>query len=87
MIDFIQELHKWTANIMIILFIYSSIMWFWLAKDKEKIKNMSFRIFIKIEMIVSGLLFILGIVVLISNPAWFNKSLIYFKIILGFAAL
>ena len=48
---------------------------------------MSFRILIKLEMIISGLLFILGIVVLISNPAWFNENLIYLKIILGFAAI
>ena len=42
MSEIIQVLHKWTANIMIILFIYSSIMWFWLANDKDKIKNVSF---------------------------------------------
>ena len=87
MLDFIQEFHKWTANIMIILFIYSSIMWFWLSKDKQKIKNASFRILIKLEMILSGLLLVLGIIVLITNPDWFSKNLIYFKIILGFAAI
>ena len=87
MSEIIQVLHKWTANIMIILFIYSSIMWFWLSNDKDKIKNASFQILITLEMIVSGLLFILGICVIISNPDWFTAKGIYIKIILGIIAI
>ena len=83
----IQELHRWTANIMIIIFLYSSIMWFWLAKDKQKIGNASFRFLITLEMAISGLLLILGIGVIISNPSWFAKSGVYGKIALGLLAI
>ena len=87
MTEIIQVLHKWTANIMIILFIYSSIMWFWLANDKDKIKNASFRILITLEMITSGFLLILGVCVIISNPDWFTVKGIYIKMILGLMAI
>jgi len=85
--EIIQELHKWAANIMIIIFLYSSIMWFWLSKDKKRIGNASFRFFITLEMIVSGLLLILGIGVLISNPSWFAIKEVYIKIIIGFITI
>ena len=32
-------------------------------------------------------MFVFGIIILISNPEWFNKRLIYFKIILGVIAI
>ena len=35
MTEIIQTSHKWTANIMIIIFLYSSIMWFWFSDDKK----------------------------------------------------
>jgi len=85
--EIIQWLHYWAANIMVIIFLYSSIMWFWLSKDKKRIGNASFRLLITLEMAVSGLLFILGIGVIISNPSWFTKSLVYGKITLGVLAI
>ena len=87
MTEIIQTSHKWTANIMIIIFLYSSIMWFWFSDDKKRIGNASFRIFITLEMLVSGLLLILGLCVLMSNPSWFERSGVYIKIILGFLAV
>ena len=83
MSEITQVLHKWTANIMIILFIYSSIMWFWLSNDKDKIKNASFRVLITLEILTSGFLLILGVCVIISNPDWFTVKGIYIKMILG----
>lgn len=85
--EIIQELHKWAANIMIIIFLYSSIMWFWLSKDKKRIGNASFHFFITLEMIVSGILLILGIGVFVSNPSWFAIKGVYIKIIIGLIAI
>ena len=85
--EIIQELHKWAANIMIIIFLYSSIMWFWFSKDKQKIGNASFRVLITLEMAMSGLLLILGISVLISNPSWFAVKGLYIKVFLGLIAI
>ena len=85
--EIVQELHKWTANIMLIIFLYSSILWFWFSEDKQKINNASFRLLITFEMIVSGLLLILGIGVIISNPSWLTESGVYGKITLGLLAI
>ena len=87
MTEIIQVLHKWTANIMIILFIYSSIMWFWFSDNEKQLDNASFRFFLKLEMIVSGLLLILGVVVLISDASAFSKGWIHLKIMLGIIAV
>tara|TARA_Y100001970_G_scaffold269237_1_gene361430 strand:+ start:694 stop:1155 length:462 start_codon:yes stop_codon:yes gene_type:complete len=81
--EFILEAHYWIACGMLIIFTYSSIMWFWLSEDKQKIGNASFRLLITLEMIVSGLLLILGLGVIISNPSWFSVSGVYIKIFLG----
>jgi len=81
--DIIQETHKWTANILLIIFIYSSMMWYWIANDSNKIDNISFRAFIFLEKLVSGVMFLLGIGVLASNPEWLNKDGVLIKMMLG----
>ena len=77
--DIIQETHKWTANILLIIFIYSSMMWYWIANDSNKIDNISFRAFIFLEKLVSGVMFLLGIGVLVSNPEWLTKDGVLIK--------
>ena len=81
--DIIQETHKWTANILLIIFIYSSMMWYWIANDSNKIDNISFRVFIFLEKFVSGVMFVLGIGVLVSNPEWLTKNGVLIKMMLG----
>ena len=81
--DIIQETHKWTANILLIIFIYSSMMWYWIANDSNKIDNISFRAFIFLEKLVSGVMFLLGIGVLASNPEWLTKDGVLIKMMLG----
>ncbi len=81
--EIIQELHKWAANIMIIIFLYSSMMWFWFSADRQKIGNSSFRFFISLEMGISGILLLLGISLIITNPNWLGVKGVYIKIFLG----
>lgn len=81
--DLIQDIHKWTANILIIIFIYSSMMWYWIGSQVEKINNVSFQALISLEKLISSLMFILGVGVLISNPEWLSKKGVLLKIMLG----
>lgn len=81
--DLIQDIHKWTANILIIIFIYSSMMWYWIGSQVEKINNVSFQALISLEKLISSLMFILGLGVLISNPEWLLKKGVLLKIMLG----
>jgi len=81
--DLIQDIHKWTANILIIIFIYSSMMWYWIGSQVEKINNVSFQALISLEKLISSLMFILGLGVLISNPEWLSKKGVLLKIMLG----
>ena len=81
--DLIQDIHKWMANILIIIFIYSSMMWYWIGSQVEKINNVSFQALISLEKLISSLMFILGVGVLISNPEWLSKKGVLLKIMLG----
>lgn len=58
-------------------------MWYWIATDADKIDNISFRVFIFLEKLVSGAMFVLGIAVLVSNPEWLEKSGVLIKMMLG----
>ena len=82
--DLIQDIHKWTANILIIIFIYSSMMWYWIGSQVEKINNVSFQALISLEKLISSLMFILGVGVLISNPEWLSKKGVLFVIIFNY---
>ena len=81
--DLIQDIHKWTANILIIIFIYSSMMWYWIGSQVEKINNVSFQALISLEKLISSIMLILGVGVLISNPEWLSKKGVLLKIMLG----
>ena len=85
--EIIQELHKWAANIMIIIFLYSSMMWFWFSTDQQKIGNSAFRFFITLEIAVSGILLLLGISLIITHPNWLGVNGVYAKIFLGLATI
>ena len=83
----LQIIHGYLAIGLLLIVLYSSIMWFWLSDDKEKLNNVSFRVFLKLEMIVSGILLILGIIVLISDSSVFSKGWVHMKIMLGVIAV
>tara|TARA_Y100001960_G_C14495085_1_gene738678 strand:- start:350 stop:814 length:465 start_codon:yes stop_codon:yes gene_type:complete len=83
----LQIIHGYFAIALLLTVMYSSIMWFWFSDNETQINNASFRFFLKLEMIVSGLLLILGIIVLVSDPAVFSKGWLHLKIMLGIIAV
>ena len=83
----LQIIHGYIAIALLLIVLYSSIMWFWFSDNRDKIDNASFRIFLKLEMIVSGILLILGIIVLISDSSVFAKGWIHMKIMIGVIAI
>jgi len=83
----IQIIHGYFAIALLLIILYSSIMWFWFSENEKQLDNASFRFFLKLEMMVSGLLLILGIIVLISDPSVFSKGWVHLKIMLGIIAV
>jgi len=83
----LQIIHGYFAVALLLIILYSSIMWFWFSENEKQLDNASFRFFLKLEMIVSGLLLILGIVALISDPSVFSKGWVHLKIMLGIIAV
>ncbi len=83
----IQIIHGYFAIALLLIILYSSIMWFWFSDSEKQLDNASFRFFLKLEMMVSGLLLILGIVVLISDASAFSKGWVHLKIMLGVIAV
>ena len=83
----IQSMHQYTATMLIIIFMYSTIMWFLFSDDVKKIQNNFLQFMLRLEMILSSLILILGIGVLIMEPAWFDQNLIILKIILSIVAV
>ena len=83
----IQIIHGYFAIALLLIILYSSIMWFWFSENEKQLDNASFRFFLKLEMMVSGLLLILGIVVLISDASAFSKGWVHLKIMLGIIAV
>ena len=83
----LQIIHGYFAIALLLIILYSSIMWFWFSDNEKQLDNASFRFFLKLEMIVSGLLLILGVVVLISDASAFSKGWIHLKIMLGIIAV
>ena len=83
----LQIIHGYFAIALLLIFMYSSIMWFWFSDNETQINNASFRFFLKLEMMVSGLLLILGIIVLISDASAFSKGWVHVKIMLGIFAV
>ena len=83
----IQLIHQYSATMLIIIFMYSSIMWFLFSDDIQKIQNNFFQFMLRLEMILSSIVFILGIGVLVIEPAWFNQKFIILKIVLGIIAV
>ena len=83
----IQLAHQYTATMLIIIFMYSTIMWFVFSDDVKKIQNNFLQFMLRLEMILSSLILVLGIGVLIMEPSWFDHNLIILKIILGVAAV
>ena len=79
----IQLIHQYCATILIIIFMYSSIIWFLFSDDVEKIQNNFLQLMLRLEMIISFAILILGGAILITEPSWFDEPLIFFKIILG----
>ena len=83
----IQTIHKWAANIMIIIFMHSTIIWFLFSGDREKIKNNFFILLLRLELIGSSALLLAGIIVLIQQPAWLDGKQVIVKIVLGLMAI
>ena len=79
----IQVIHKWAANIMLIIFMHTTIIWFLFSDDNEKIKNNFFHLLLRLEFLTSiGLLFA-GIILLILEPAWLDGNDVIVKMVLG----
>lgn len=83
----IQSMHQYTATMLIIIFMYSTIMWFLFSDDVKKIQNNFLQFMLRLEMILSTLILVLGVGVLVMEPSWFDKELIMLKIILGIVAV
>ena len=54
----IQEIHQYTATMLIIIFMYSTIMWFLFSDDVKKIQNNFLQVMLRLEMILSSLILI-----------------------------
>ena len=83
----IQIIHKWCANIMLIIFMHTTIIWFLFSDDHKRIKNNFFYVLLRLEFIMAIGLFFAGIILLILEPAWLDGKDVIVKIILGYITI
>ena len=83
----IQVIHRWVANIMLIIFMHTTIIWFLFSDDNEKIKNNFFYVLLRLELLTAIGLFFAGVILLILEPTWLDGKDVIVKIILGFITI
>tara|TARA_B100001029_G_C15037819_1_gene441406 strand:+ start:766 stop:1230 length:465 start_codon:yes stop_codon:yes gene_type:complete len=67
---------------ILLIVLYSSIMWFWFLDDEPQLNNASFRFFLNLEVAVSIIIFMLGAFSILYNISSISKGWIQLKVIL-----
>ena len=79
----IHSLYEYSFTILIIIFLYSSIIWYLFSDDNQKIGNNFFRLLLRIEKISGPVVLIIGVLIMIQDPLWMEKKIVLFNIILS----
>tara|TARA_Y100000768_G_scaffold323774_1_gene260355 strand:+ start:73 stop:486 length:414 start_codon:yes stop_codon:yes gene_type:complete len=72
---------------LIIIFLYSAIIWFLFSDDNQKIGNNFFKLLLRIEKISGPVVLIIGVLIMIQDPLWMKKKIVLFNIILSLIAI
>jgi len=79
----IHSLYEYSFTMLIIIFLYSSIIWFLFSDDNQKIGNNFFKLLLRIEKISGPVVLIIGVLMMIQDPLWMKKKIVLFNIILS----
>ncbi len=83
----IQTIYEYSFTMLIIIFLYSAIIWYLFSDDNQKIGNNFFKLLLRIEKISAPVVLIIGVLIMIQDPLWVSKKIILFNIILSFAGV
>ena len=79
----IHSLYEYSFTMLIIIFLYSAIIWFLFSDDNQKIGNNFFKLLLRIEKISGPVVLIIGVLIMIQDPLWMKKKIVLFNIILS----
>ena len=79
----IQSLYEYSFTMLIIIFLYSAIIWFLFSDDNQKIGNNFFKLLLRIEKTSGPVVLIIGVLIMIQDPLWMKKKIVLFNIILS----
>ena len=79
----IHSLYEYSFTMLIIIFLYSAIIWFLFSDDNQKIGNNFFKLLLRIEKISGPVVLIIGVLIMIRDPLWMKKKIVLFNIILS----
>ena len=82
MYEIVQVINDYFDIALLLIVLYSSIMWFWFLDDEPQINNASFRFFLNLEAAVSATILVLGIIAISYNVSSLSKGWVQFKAIL-----
>ena len=83
----IHSLYEYSFTMLIIIFLYSAIIWFLFSDDPQKIQNNFFKLLLRIEKILGPVVLLIGILIMTKDPLWLDKNIILFNIILSSAGV
>ena len=83
----IHSLYEYSFTILIIIFLYSSIIWYLFSDDNQKIGNNFFRLLLRIEKISGPVILIIGVLIMTTRPLMDGKKIVLFNIILSFIGI
>ena len=83
----IHSLYEYSFTILIIIFLYSSIIWYLFSDDNQKIGNNFFRLLLRIEKISGPIILIMGVLIMTKDPLWMEQKITLFNIILSFTGI
>ena len=79
----IQSLYEYSFTMLIIIFLYSAIIWFIFSDDPQKIQNNFFKLLLRIEKVLGPAVLIIGVLIMSKDPLWLDKKIVLFNIILS----
>ena len=82
MYEIVQVINDYFDIALLLIVLYSSIMWFWFLDNEPQINNASFRFFLNLEVAVSVTILVLGIIAILYNVSSLSKGWVQFKAIL-----
>ncbi len=78
----LQLIQGYFAIVLLLIVMYSSIMWFWFSDNEQQVNNASFRFFVSLEMLISIIILILFISIVGLNTEIISKKWVQLKAIL-----